>query len=266
MDKKKKVLVIITIILFILVIVLVYLVISKYILKGNFEKSILSFANKNEKPIFTIKQIVYFSNCDAKNKNINTSNYTLENIYQYTDMAFFINSRVEEKTKENTLKSVSIDNINFSTMPKLGEPSIYFKSINDFAKSSFSDENEIEDSLDFNISSSNETDLSTPNLYNNLANPITLSYVNSNIKSDYTITDTTNPITYDGTLLKKCNISLEDIGCKLSFDIYITNNLDEKFKCTVFVDIPLTSNEQSIDINGNITLKQDTNLIFYRYE
>lgn len=266
MDKKKKILVIITLILFILVIVLASLVISKYILKGNFEKSILPFANKNEKTIFTINQIVYFSNCDAKNKNINTSNYTLENIYQYTDMAFFIDSPIEEKTKENTLKSVSIGNINFNTKPNLGNPSIYFKSINDFAKSTLNDENIIENNLDFNISSSDETDLSTPTLYNNLANPITLSYVNSNIKSDYTITDTTNPITYDGTLLKKCNIPLSDISCKLSFDIYITNNLDEKFKCTVFVDIPLTSNEQSIDTDGNITLKQDTNLIFYRYE
>ena len=39
-------------------------------MKTNFEKSILPFANKNSETIFKINQIVFFSNCDAKNKNI----------------------------------------------------------------------------------------------------------------------------------------------------------------------------------------------------
>ena len=72
-----------------------------------------------------------------------------------------------------------------------------------------------------------------------MANPITLSYVNQNIKSDYIIADTSAPITYDGSLLKKCNIALNSISCNISFDIYITNNLDEEFKSSVFFDIPL---------------------------
>ena len=59
---------------------------------------------------------------------------------------------------------------------------LYFKSINNFAKSEFSDENLINDTLDFEITSSNEANLDTPILYNNLANPITISYINQNIK------------------------------------------------------------------------------------
>ena len=62
------------------------------------------------------------------------------------------------------------------------------------------EENIIKDELEFNISQEDQTDLSKPTLYNNCANPITLSYINQNIKTDYTIIDTTNPITYDGTL------------------------------------------------------------------
>ena len=265
MDKKKKILIIIILILFILVIFLAYLVFSKFVLKSNFEKSILPFANKNDETIFNINQIVFFSNCDAKNKNISTTNYTLENLYQYTDIAFFIDSPQEEKTSKNTLKAVSIENINFNTNPKIGEPALYFKSLNNFAKSELNADNKINDKLDLSITSQDEADLSTPILYNNLANPITLSYINSNIKTDYTFTDTSTPITYDGTLLPKCNISLDDINCNFSFDIYITNNLDEKYKCTIFIDVPLTSNDESIE-NGSITLKKDMNLSFYRYE
>lgn len=265
-DNKKKVLSIITLVLFILVVFLAFLVLSKIVLKTNFEKSILPFANKNSETIFNINQIVLFSNCDAKNKNISTTNYTLENIYQYTDIAFFIDSPQEEKTSKNTLKDVTIENINFSTPPSSGEPSLYFKSINNFARSELNDENKIEDKLDFSITSEDSTDLSTPVLYNNLANPITLSYINSNIKTDYTITDTSTPITYDGTLLSRCAVPLDDISCSFSFDVFVTNNQDEKYKCTVFIDVPLSSDEGSIDSNGNVTLKKNVNFKFFRIE
>lgn len=265
MNKKKNILISIILVLFVIVLILAFLVFSKFVLKANFEKSILPFANKNQDVIFNINQIVFFSNCDAKNKNISTNHYTLENLYQFTDMAFFIDSPLAEKTSKNTLKSVSIENINFNTPPKLGEPAIYFKSINNFAKSDLNDENKINDKLDFTITSQNEADLNTPILYNNLANPITLSYINSNIKTDYTITNTSSAITYDGTLLPKCDVSLDDINCSFSFDILVTNNMDEKYKCTVFVDVPLTTQDKSIE-SGSVTVKDDVNLSFYRYE
>lgn len=126
------------------------------------------------------------------------------------------------------------------------------------------EENKIQENLDFIITSEDEANLDVPTLYNNLANPITLSYVNQNIKSDYTITDTSVPITYDGSLLKRCNVDLASISCKLSFDLYITNNLEEEFKTTVFIDIPLEIQEKSI-YDGNINMTQNCNFAFYRY-
>lgn len=266
MDKKKKILTIIVFILFIVVFILAFLLFQKYVIKINFEKEILPFANKNDKTVFTINKITLFSNCDAKNKTSSSTNFTIENLYQYTDMAIFINnSSTEEKTLENTFKKVTINNIKYNTLPELGEPKLYFKGLNQFAKSDIIEENEIHDYLDFTITSEDEANLDTPTLYNNLANPITLSYVNQNIKSDYTITDTSIPITYDGSLLKRCNIDLSTISSSLSFDIYITNNLDEEFKSTVFIDIPLETQEKSI-YDGNINLTQNTNFVFYRYK
>lgn len=265
MDKKKVALTVITIILFIFVFFLAYLLFQKYVLKRNFESDILSFANKNESTVFAINKITFFSSCDAKNKNMSNTNFTLENLYQYTDMALFISSSSGEKNLENTFQKVYIDNIQYNTSPSAGEPGLYYKNIHSFAKSDIVEENRIYEKLDFNITAEDEANLDTPTLYNNLANPIVLSYVNTNIKSDYTLTDTSSPITYDGSLLKKCNVLLNTIACNLSFDIYITNNLNQEFKCSVFIDIPLETEDKSI-YDGNITLKKDTNFIFYRYK
>ncbi len=265
MDKKNKILTIFVIILLILVFFLAYLLLSKYFLKHNFEKDILPFALQNEKIVFQVNKIVLFSNCDAKNKTGSASNFTIENLYQYTDIALFINaSSKEEKTLENTLKKVSIRNIQYLTLPTLGEPKLYFKGLPHFSKSELLLENEIHDSFDFNITSENEADLTAPTLYNNLANPITLSYVNQNIKSDYTITDTSSPITYDGSLLKKCHVNLSSIFCKFSFDLLLTNNLEEQFKTTIFIDIPLETQESSI-YDGTIKATKNQKFIFYRY-
>ena len=265
LDKKKFILTIITVILFIIVLILCYLLLYKYVLKRNLENSALDFSDKNQETIFEINNVTFFSSCDAKNKSASSSNFTLENLYQYTDMAFFITSPKEEKNLENTLKSVYIDNINFTKLPTLGTPSLYYKNIYNFAKSDIIDSNLINNRLDFNISSEDETSLDTPTLYNNLANPIVLSYVNNNIKTDYTITNTNSPLTYDGSLLKKCDILLNWIRSSISFDIYITNNLDQEFKCTVFIDIPLESEEESI-YDGSVTLNNNTNFVFYRYK
>ena len=262
--KAKIILTIITIILLIVVIILAFLVFQKYILKKNFEDDILSFADKNQSTIFTVDSITLFSSADAGYKTNTANNFTIQNLYQYTDIAVFIKNTADEDTLENTLKKVTIENIQFTNTPNLGEPKLYFKSINDFAKSDIVEDNLITDPFEFTVPSSDEADLSTPTLYNNLANPLTFSYVNSNIKSDYTITDISSPITYDGSLLQKCNVNLEDIQCSLSFDILITNNLDQDFKTTVSIDIPLTSNDGSI-LDGNLTVRKDTNYPFYRY-
>ena len=264
-ENKKIILSIITFILFIIVFFLSFLLFQKYVIKTNFENKVLDFKKKNYKDIFNINEITFFSSADAKNKNALKSNFTIENLYQYTDIAFYINSPQKEKTLENTLKSVSIENINFSQLPSLGSPKLYYKNLNNFAQSTINESNIIHDKLEFQTTAENEINLDTPTLYNNLANPIVISYVNENIRPDYTITNTKDPITYDGSLLKKCNIPLSSINCNFSFDLFITNNLNQKFKANVQIAIPLEDNEKII-YNGNLILKQNTNFNFYRYE
>lgn len=264
MNKKKNLLIVIIVILLVFIFFVSFFIFNRHMLKANFENDILPFASKNQNTIFKINKITFFSSCNAKNKTASNSNFTIEDLYQYTDIALFITSTSEEKTLENTLKKVSINNIKFTSSPTLGEPKLYYKNINNFAKSEISEENLINGNLDFNITSEDEVNLDKPTLYNNLANPIVLSYINHNIKTDYTITDTSTPMTYDGSLLKRCNILLNNIACSFSFDVYVTNNISQEFKCTIYIDIPLDLDNQSI-YNGNITLKKDTNFNFYRY-
>lgn len=265
LNKKLKIASIITLLLLIFALVLANLLFTRIYSKQSFENSVMNFSKKNESTIFQIKNITFFSSCDAKNKNISSSNFTIENLYQYTDMALFISSPNPEKGLENTLKSVYIDNIKFTKTPELGIPNLYYKNIENFAKSEIVDTNVINDRLDFSISSDDITNLDSPVLYNNLANPIVLSFINQNIKNDYTITDTSKAITYDGSLLKRCEILLNSIRTSISFDIYITNNLNQEFKCSVFIDIPIDTDSSSL-YDGTITLKKDTNYIFYRYK
>jgi len=220
---------------------------------------------KNSKVIFSIDKITYFSSANAE---IEISNDTkFKNLMQYTDIALFINNKNSSEifTEENTLKELYISNIKFNTLPKLGQPNLYYKNLNNFATNKYNTNDIINTNLNFTISDKEEIDYNLPILYNNCANPITLCYINSNILDTYSISNNTNSFYYDGSLLKHCNILLSSIKCNMSFDIFIVNNLNQKFKTTINIDIPLQSNSSSI-YSGNFILEDDTNFVFEQCE
>lgn len=262
--QKKKLLFLLILILGLIVLILlshtIYSIVSN---NTNFEKNILNIAEKNDETIFSINNITYFSSASADTSIQSNSNFTINNLYQYTDIAIFLNNNTDSETPElkNTLKELYIDNIQFVKSPQAGTPSLYYKSINKFATASNLEENKIEDSIHFDISSEDNADLTEPVLYNNCANPIVLSFVNDAIKQDYTITDVTN--TYDGSLLKKCSIPLSSIETEISFNIHITNNEDQEFICPIYLKFPLETSNSSI-YDGKVILKENTNYTFYR--
>lgn len=241
-----------------------YTVLGTYINKTSFEKDVLNIANKNANPVFSINNITLFSSADSQAEIQSNSALNLKNLFQYTDIAIFLNPNGDNLTSENTLKDVFIDNINFATSPEVGAPSLYYKVLSDFSTSKHLEENKIDDKLEFNITSEDTADLSLPTLYNNCANPITLSYVNNNIKTDFTLADAFSQITYDGSLLKKCGIILSSIKSALSFDINITNNLNQNFKCPIYIEIPLDAEDGTSIYDGKVIVKDTTNYTFYR--
>ena len=189
--------------------------------------------NFNSYSPFSINKIVYFSTANAESTINQNSSFTINNLYQITDIA--------------------LSNINFNLSPNIGEPNLYYKNLNDFAKNTFDINNKIEHSIEFATTSENEIDFTSPVLYNNAANPITLSYVNSNIVNNFTLADDISNLSYDGNLLKACNITLNSIACKISFNMIIENNLDETYTCPMILNVPL-STENSTIYDGTLTL------------
>lgn len=225
----------------------------------------LKFAEDNNETIFSIDRITYFSSSDAKIETNSNSSFKVSDLYQYTDIAIFLNPVSENLTAKNTLKSVVLSNIEYSIKPSLGNPSLYYKNINNFATSKYSKEDLIDGSITFDATSENTIDYSKPILFNNCANPITLCYVNSNIKDTYTLAKNIANISHNGTLLKSCGITLNSIACNISFIITITNNLDEHYYCPITLNIPL-STELSTVYDGSLTLKDTVDYRFIRVE
>lgn len=257
---KKLIFTLVFIFLLFLLIFLTHIVYSSFLNKISFENS-LPIVND----VFNIDKVVLFSSCTS-DSNINSNNTTtINNLLQYTDIAIFINNSTDNFSLRNTLKSVSIRDISFNNIPKLGTPNLYYKSLTSFASPEALEENLIDSDLDFSVSAEDEIDYSKPVLFNNCANPITLSYVNSNVVNDYTINNSENFIAYDGSLLKKCNVILNDLNCSFSFTVYIENNLGEKFKCPVYINIPLGDDSASI-YDGSFTYTYNPNYCFYEYE
>ena len=109
------------------------------------------------------------------------------------------------------------------------------------------EENRINDRLDYELyNDSQDIDFTKPQNTTSLSIPLTLSFINSNIKENYVVTDYSEPLVYDGSLLKRCKIPLYSLEGSLSFNINIINNLDEHFYETITLDIPLRDEQSSI--------------------
>ena len=104
-SKKRKLIkqILFSILAIILIIILILLfknVYNKLRYKKNFESDIISFSEKNKDTIFSINKIIFFSSCDSKNKTTSQTNFTIENLYAYTDVAIFIDNKLLEDKNE----------------------------------------------------------------------------------------------------------------------------------------------------------------------
>lgn len=262
---KKKILFYCTSLFFLLMLITVSILFYKRVIPIIHSNSCMkNESNVNFYSPFSVNKIVYFSTANAESSINQNSSFTINNLYQITDIAIFINNNSNGNyTNKNTLKKVTLSDINISLPPSCGEPNLYYKSLNDFAKNIFDDKQKINETIVFDTTSESEIDYSTPVLYNNTANPITLSYVNSNITTNYTLADSVSNLSYNGNLLKQCNITLNSIACKVSFNMIIENNSDETFTCPISLNIPL-STESSTIYDGSLTLTDKVNYKFIK--
>ena len=264
MLKKKYLFYILILLLALLLFFLSFVSIQEFKKRSNSEKAMQNTLSKDISSPFSVNKIVYFSSANGDAKINANSSFTISNLLQYTDIAIFINNNADGNfNAKNTLKNVKISNISYKLSPSVGSPNLYFKNINNFASNNYDESKKIENELNFEISSADEIDFSNPILFNNCANPITLCYVNSGLKNDYTLTDNISHISYDGSLLKRCGITLNSLACKLSFAITITNNLNEVYSCPFILNIPL-STESSTIYDGSLVLNSNVDYKFIK--
>ena len=268
-DKKVNIVskLIFTIFLTVILIAILIFTIKNYEINKQFAKEIESFANLNNKTVFSIdKMTLYCSGFATKNQE-NKPVWNL-NIGQFTDISLKINNRSHENgvSYENTIKSLYIDNIKYNNVT-IGNQSLHYKYLGDFGKVTANESNKINDKLVYDVVKSGDIDLTEPKIYANADNPIILEYVNSNLKTNEIISDTNTEVVYDGTLLKNTNIPLDKMKCTLSFTIHIINYYNQEYRATVYVDIPITNTINNTTIyDGKLEkVLENTNLIrFFR--
>ena len=256
-----------TIFLIVVLIVMLFFTIKNYQINLEFARQIDEFSNLNSKTVFSIDKIsLYSSGFATKNKD-NRPLWDL-NIGQFTDIALQINNRSEDNgvNYENSIKSLYIDNIKFNNV-FMGQQSLHYKALGDFGIITSNESNKINDKLVYDVVQSGDIDLSEPKIYANAKNPITLEYVNANIKANEVISDTNTEVVYDGTLLKNTNIPLDKIKCTLSFTIHIINYYNQEYRATAYIDIPILNSVNNTTIyDGRLEkILDNTNLIkFFR--
>lgn len=244
-------------ILIVIIIVLLVVSVSSYLFiqyqKSENEKI------ERAKKVFNISQLIVYSSADATQNDTNKEPIWNLNLYQYTNVGIKINNQNDytgEKNK-NTIKELFIDNIQILEKPVLGNLSFYYLNPLDFSKGNIIEENLITDNLkyevlDFGVS----LDSSKPQI-NKDDGIISLQVINKDIYNNFIISDISNLVTFDGSLLQRANLDLNNLKYKISFDINIVNNLDEKFKCTITIDCPIEKedSEESI-INGYMLIDE----------
>lgn len=204
-----------------------------------------SFYMSNAKTVFSIDKIILYSSANAIKNEVTRPVWDL-NVYQYTDIAIYINNHSDEElNSENAIKTLYIDNIKLNGVKK-GEQSLYFKNAPDFGKSIYStvekkedaDSNKIGDKIEFSVLNDGDINYEKRQIYADCSSPITLEYVN-NIVNNKIISDIENDVKYDGSILKRSGIVLSDIKSSISFRINLTNNYNQKYMANVYIEIPL---------------------------
>lgn len=221
--------------------------------------------------IFKIDSVYIYSSADALSNSEMQKDYWDLNLYQFSDLAININNHVsiDDTTQKNTVKKMYIDDISYPSLPDKGTPKLYFKNSSLLGTGVIDENNLIEDKVDFNIVSSNSSNITDPEFYSDCSNPILLSSINQDIVSNFIRRNTNSAVTFDGNLLVDASILLSNIEYSISFSIHIINNLDEEYICNLTIPIKLSdSNDINTIYDGyyQITLNDLKTNKFYKVQ
>lgn len=117
---------------------------------------------------------------------------------------------------------------------------------------------EVSDEINFQVLDNETNNFEKPIVYNNLSTPITLTYLNKNVKTAFQIRQNETSIIYDGRLLKSANIDLTKLICGVSFTVAIETKDNIEYQCRIYFEIPYKTDAGTI-LDGNILQTIQTN-------
>jgi len=245
--------------LFVLFIFLFYnFVFAKFLNKYVLEKESVEFSESIQNSPFSVSKVIMYSSGYGENQNttFQKSNWVL-NILQYSDIAIYLEHSGETLTSSNTIKQLSLENLQISA-PKIGTPALYYLDSLNFGTATFSQIHKLDNSIEFTVlndeNKNKEIQSNTPVFFTDCSNPITLKYVNQSIKENYTITSH-EPVFFDGRLLQMANVPLADLEADIHFDIYLKSNDNIDYFYHLSLPIFLENDDSSI-YDGSILVEK----------
>ena len=237
-------------------------ILFKHIQKNKFVGDMEKIITKNENPEFSIEKIYL---CSSANAIDNTEEQKLDHlgIYQYTDIAIYINNHKEDiLTDKNTVKQLFIDDIEIDLDYNIGKTSLVYTNLlkigsrDELSQMVRMNKNKPAERIDFNVLTTNDqnsaADYSEPTFYADCSNPISLKYINE-ISTEYAVSKNSSTV-FDGSILKKVGIKTEDINAKIKFRINLVNNKNEYYSNYVNFRIPLYDIDKGVSIKSKTTV------------
>lgn len=257
------------IILAIVVLLLFYhFVLADVFSRNTFANQMIELSDENETSVFNIQKVLLYSDANAID---NSEDHSLKNmsICQFTDLSIYLDnsSSNTELSSENTVKELYIDNINITSKSDVGTKILNYKNPMNFGK--YKNIKELDNGrIDFKVINTNQENesqnYSEPTFYTDCSNPITLGYLNKDIVTNYSVSDASKSISFNGKVLKEANVNLDDINYTLNFTIHIVNNLNQKFAYNMKLDVNLNDDNGGI-YNGYTYKGKTTSGSEYRF-
>lgn len=260
--------VILMILAFVILLLYYNFIFSTSFAKNKFANEMVEISDENENTIFSIQKVLLYSNANAIDNSKNQSLSDMS-ISQYTDLSIYIDNSQSNSdiTDENTVKELYIDNIVITSKSNLGTKILNYKN-----PLNFGEYKELEqpdnNRIDFKVINTNEenenNNYDDATFYTDCSNPITLGYLNKDILTNYSVSDNSKSVSFNGKVLKEANINLEDINYTLNFTIHIVNKLNQNFSYNMKLDINLDDDNGGI-YNGYIYKGKTTSGSEYKF-
>lgn len=267
----------------IIIIALSLFVIPNWLGRNRFTDELSNFANKSS--VFSLSKIYCYSSSSGINNTEGKAMWDI-NVSQYTDVALglSINNvnndltnnlgdsdlQVVDTSPKYSISKIYIDNISFSNN-NTGALSLSYIPILNFgliSNEELTNPAEQQSKIDFNIVDDKEILLNNivrePSIDKNLILPITLRYLNSNIKVNHTITNIEEKLSFDGSILKRASIPLSSIKNEVTFTIHIVTDSSEEYMYPIHLQITLQNEDNSKNIyDGSYSQELEFNNCYF---